>query len=86
MRLRLALVFAALVIGAGQGWAAQKPAELLHEWDLANEACRDGSGEHATAAACELRDISDRKIKATGWCYGRPGEVQAQMNWHPCRR
>ena len=84
--MRLAFALVAFVVAAGPAMAASKPSDLLHEWELANEACRDGAEGAALDAACSLREIISHKIESAGWCYGRPGEDSAHQNWHACTR
>ena len=82
--MRLALALAALVV-ASPVIGAPRPDGLLHEEALANEACRDGTGEHATAAACELRDIIDRSpcgdLTFLVTQFGKPFSVAGFGNW-----
>ena len=88
MRLRLALVFAVLVVGAGPGWAAARPpAPLYQAWLSANEDCRGGAGDDPkTMTACDYRNVIDDKMKAAGWCYGLVGQGRPFMDWHLCGR
>lgn len=81
---------AALALAAGMivGTAsAQTPAvdELLASYGSLNSACRGGSGDDPrTQRACAERDRVVSALQRAGYCYGRRGQVGAQMSWHRC--
>ena len=62
-------------------------AEALLAWQQdANTRCRGGSGDsQATWQACGERDAYSRVLNSMGWCYGRSGEIGANMSWHRCQ-
>lgn len=82
MRFTLATIFLISTLPALAAW---KPVTLLDEESMANDLCRGGAGS-STDKACDLRDMLVSDLKRVGWCYGRPGEVGAQMTWHECGR
>jgi len=50
-----------------------------------NDECRSGSGDKsATEKACNERDRYFDKIHSLGWCWGKLGQVEAEMTWHIC--
>jgi hypothetical protein len=64
---------------------SQATAELIKRWYDANSRCRGGSGDSsATEAACRERDGYDELLSALGQCYGRKGQIGAEMKWHFC--
>ncbi|QRE74905.1 hypothetical protein [Methylobacterium aquaticum] len=78
----LGLAAAASVAQAGP---APDVPQLVRDWTALNAACRGGRGDDpATLDACTRRDAVDRRLEATGWCYGRPGDAGYQRVWRPC--
>jgi hypothetical protein len=52
-----------------------------------NDKCRDGRGdEPATEVFCKKRDILDRSIEDSGWCWGDRSLVQSESDkqWQLC--
>ena len=64
---------------------AVAPTVLLQHWENENLNCRGGSGDDPkTLVACERRNSISLKLENVGWCYGRKGEFDYQMQWHQC--
>lgn len=58
---------------------------LIDQWFSVNDTCRDGpSDEPGRAAACEQREVLDRKLAKKGWCYGNANQIMADRDWQPC--
>ncbi len=58
---------------------------LVNLWLQVNGECRGGRPDDPrTDAACEVREVYDKKLEARGWCYGEPGQYGSQMVWHEC--
>jgi hypothetical protein len=58
---------------------------LLANEGRENEACRGGSGDDATMAACKRRDAYSAQLEARGWCYGEGASDGAHSFWAKCR-
>jgi len=58
---------------------------LLRQEGALNEKCRDGSGDDpATQRACSARDQAVQTLKARGWHFGTPDQIEADKQWtHP---
>lgn len=82
------LALAALGMGAIAAMAqaqAQSGDELIASYRSLNSACRGGSGDDPrTQTACAERDRVVARLQQAGYCYGRRGQVGAQMSWHRC--
>lgn len=51
----------------------------------ANDRCRGGSGDQrSTWNACDERTEYYDRLHAIGWCYGKIGQIGADMSWHRC--
>lgn len=74
---------AALVLPAA---AAPSVQELLKAEAAANAACRGSTEPESiqTQEECDRRDRLVGRLSQEGMCYGRQGEVGAQMRWHRC--
>ncbi|WP_315742232.1 MULTISPECIES: hypothetical protein [unclassified Bradyrhizobium] len=72
--------------------ATQKPEEqsattlmFIERWLDANSRCRGGAADApTTAAACAERQRYDTSLNLLGQCYGKRGQIGADMAWHPC--
>ena len=61
------------------------PKILQAFWADTNGRCRGGSGdERATWKACDERTAYSERLDALGWCYGKVGQIGADMRWHRC--
>lgn len=79
----VALVLAASMI-AGVA-VAQSGDALIARYSSLNSACRGGSGDSPrTQRACAERDQVVAALQQAGYCYGRRGQIGAQMSWHRC--
>ena len=47
--------------------------------------CRGGSPEEfTTVEACKQRDKLVKMLRGNGFCYGKKGQIGANMQWHKC--
>lgn len=75
---------AGMVAGAATA-QAQSADELIASYRKLNSACRGGSGDDPrTQKACAERDRIVAGLQRVGYCYGRRGQIGAQMSWHRC--
>ena len=59
---------------------------LSVERDL-NSMCRGWSGdEKHTDQVCAVRDKMNKALNKMGYCYGKHGQIGADMEWHKCTR
>lgn len=80
-----ALALAAGMIAGATMAQAQSADELIASYRALNSACRGGSGDDPrTQKACAERDRVVTGLQLAGYCYGRRGQVGAQMSWHRC--
>jgi hypothetical protein len=80
-----ALALAAGMIAGATMAQAQSADELIASYRALNSACRGGSGDDPrTQRACVERDHAVAALQKAGYCYGRRGQVGAQMSWHRC--
>ena len=64
---------------------SEPAATLIELWYDANSRCRGGSGDSAlTDAACSERDRYTSRLDALDRCYGKRGQIGAEMKWHVC--
>ncbi len=67
--------------------AAVSDTGLLQRWAIENEHCRGDSGDKPeTWEHCGARDFIGELLRADGWCYGEPGQIGAEQDWHKCAR
>jgi hypothetical protein len=60
-------------------------ATLIELWLDANGRCRGGAGDAArTDAACAERERLGGRLDGLDWCYGKRGQIGAEMQWHRC--
>lgn len=64
--------------------AQPKPSELIETYDAVDSMCGEVGSPATKAAACEERDKLSVRIKAQGWCKGRPGQAPVDYRWHEC--
>jgi hypothetical protein len=58
---------------------------LLELWEKQNAKCRGGSGdEPETLRMCDARDETSRRLDKLDYCYGKNGQIGAEMEWHRC--
>lgn len=57
---------------------------LVEEWYEANRDCRGSTNPQISIAGCSRRAQLQRRLRANGMCFGRPGESGYQMGWHVC--
>lgn len=51
------------------------------------EQCRGGSGDDpSTMKACDARDAATNRMIATGVCWGKDGQYEAEYTYHLCER
>jgi hypothetical protein len=78
----LILLFASVTAALAQ----VKPAaidDLVKRWHFLNGDCR-GSSPPISDRACNERPKVAAQLARRGWCYGKKGEIGAQMVWHHC--
>jgi hypothetical protein len=64
---------------------SEPTATLIELWYDANSRCRGGPGDSAlTDAACSERDRYTSRLDALDRCYGKRGQIGAEMKWHVC--
>lgn len=81
----VALALAAGMIAGATMAQAQPADELIASYRALNSACRGGSGDDPrTQKACVERDRVVAGLQQAGYCYGRRGQIGAQMSWHRC--
>ena len=69
--------------------AAQAPVvrTLIEQARAVDAQCRGGDpGDPKTAAACKKRKSDAARLNRLGWCYGKRGQIGADMDWHRCTR
>lgn len=62
---------------------SSSPEALVKRWLEENNTCRGSSGP-ASLKACEQREKTSKTLSSLGWCYGKNGQVMADMWWHRC--
>lgn len=64
---------------------AEPDRTLIDMWLESNNSCRGGRGDSPkTEAACGERERIGARLEKLGNCYGRKGEIGAEMVWHKC--
>jgi hypothetical protein len=59
---------------------------LLEKEKSLNEKCRGGRGDSFEKKKyCDEREMTVSTLKKKGWCWGYPGQVEADMVWHNCK-
>lgn len=57
----------------------------IRQWWEQNGLCRGLPGDDPRSqAACAQREKLQVELQRIGWCFGKPGEIGAQMQWHRC--
>jgi hypothetical protein len=70
---------------AGTQERSEPAATLIELWYDANSRCRGGRGDSPlTDAACSERERYDARLDALNRCYGKRGQIGAEMKWHMC--
>ncbi len=80
-------IFAALMLVAATPLIAQdaETIRLLQDEAVLNSNCRGGSGDNSeTWQACGARDYVGYLLSQRGYCYGKDGQIGAEMEWHQC--
>lgn len=58
---------------------------IIEKYNNLNGKCRGGSGDDPnTIKACDERDLVVAKLKESGWCFGKEGQAEYEMEWHQC--
>ena len=66
---------------------AEPDRTLIDMWLEADSSCRGGRGDSPkTEAACGERERISARLEKLGNCYGRKGEIGAEMVWHKCEK
>ena len=59
---------------------------LLDKEKSLNEKCRGEFGDsYETKKYCKEREMTVSALKKKGWCWGYPGQVEADKVWHDCK-
>jgi hypothetical protein len=83
-RLGALLLLAGSFSGAASAQAPRSE-ELIAIHQQLNGMCRGWSGDDPhTQQVCDVRDRLGGALKQAGYCFGRRGQVGAQMSWHRC--
>lgn len=70
---------------AGESDSPKDPAikALLDKEQLLNEKCRGGFGDSLeTKKYCKEKERTVSALKNKGWCWGYPGQIEADKVWH----
>lgn len=58
---------------------------LLADEAILNDRCRGGSGDDMeTWQACGARDYVGYLLSQRGYCFGKDGQAEFEMEWHAC--
>lgn len=65
------------------GWEAS---DLLAAEGLLDGICRGStnSNEDMKGYSCQARQAVISALDKLGWCYGKTGQIEADMRWHKC--
>jgi hypothetical protein len=59
---------------------------LLDKEKSLNQKCMRGFGDsYETKRYCKEREMTVSTLKKKGWCWGYPGQVEADKVWHDCK-
>ena len=81
------ILMATLVLGLAVPASGQdaETMNLLRDESVLNDNCRGGSGDDTeTWQACGARDYVGFLLAQRGYCYGKEGQIGADMEWHQC--
>jgi hypothetical protein len=74
-----------LATGTAAEQRSEPAATLMELWHDANSRCRGGRGDSPlTEAACSERERYASRLDSLGRCYGKRGQIGAEMKWHVC--
>ncbi len=74
-----------LISQPNQPAESQDVSNLIQKEEELNDLCRDGSGDDPkTQTFCDERDKRVSLLKAMGWCYGLPDQIEADKKWQKC--
>jgi hypothetical protein len=63
----------------------QAIADLISVERALSGMCRGWSGDDKhTDEVCSVRDKMEQALNKMGYCYGKAGQVGAEMRWHRC--
>ena len=84
--LGLSLCAAAAMACAAPAFGRDDPLKTMisaeHDLDIM---CRGGSPEDfTTVEACKQRDKLVKALHGASYCYGKKGQISANMQWHKC--
>ncbi|WFT96081.1 hypothetical protein QA633_02885 [Bradyrhizobium barranii] len=81
----LSFLLPLLALAPASGRMPAKPDPLVLLARHADEQCRGTSGsEEATNLRCSFRDQVFETLEASGYCFGKKGQIGADMAWHRC--
>lgn len=81
------IVLAALALGLALPASGQdaETIRLLQDVEVLDSNCRGGPGDSTdTWMACGARDYASWLLSQRGYCYGKDGQIGADMEWHVC--
>lgn len=65
--------------------ASETVPELIELWSESDAGCRLARRDDVKViAACLTRSVYGAALNERGWCLGREGEANAEMEWHEC--
>jgi hypothetical protein len=65
--------------------ASETIPELISFWNESTSACRSAhSVDVKVAVACLSRNVYGAALNERSWCIGKPGQSNADMEWHRC--
>ena len=75
------LLFSSQAMSGENNTPVQK---LIDRWYMENSNCRGSYDTKVIEKYCDLRNVTDQKLGAAGWCYGEPNQPGNLAVWHPC--
>jgi hypothetical protein len=84
--LAVALLFTIMPAAHAQQTVPSDIAPLLERERWLDGKCQGGSADDpATADYCAVRDRAAEQLRAKGWCWGPPEQIEALREWRPCK-
>jgi hypothetical protein len=79
---RIAALLSMLMLATAAQAESPEVQRLFKRESALDGACRGGGNE---AACCERTKVGVQ-LNKLGWCYGKEGQIGADMKWHHCTR
>jgi len=89
IRLATAFIAATLALAASASAQDQQAKSLLARAAVLDNTCRgavaknDEDQKRIDASCCERQKVN-MQLNQLGWCYGKRGQIGADMRWHRC--